>query len=259
MNVRRMLPLLLVAFVGYGLVRSVAAEPRAPRPANPNVLLATPAPVLFELALDEIELRWRTIPDGRRSPEISTAGVVGASVLAQRGGRAVITMAGVESAAELRKVATALQGANPGAVVEPVFYEVGVPRTVATRRIGTNAVRLGLETGTTPESVVGASAAGTVCPVAERPGEYALEEADPMAALELTTTLRGRTGLTSVALSAVPDRVLRKSERLPARGPVPRPFDEPEQGRSSLRSSASRWGRPGSPSSATRLPSNRWN
>jgi hypothetical protein len=94
-------------------------------------------------------------------------------------------------------------------VVKPVFYEVGVPRARATRRVGTNMLRVIMTAGTTPESVLGTAAASAV-PVPDRAGEYMLQAPSTLAALELTTTLGTRAGVTSVALSAVPERVLRK-------------------------------------------------
>jgi len=217
-------PLLLVV----GLVGSAAAEPGRTRPVSPRIPIATPEPVLFDLALDEVELYWSQIPNGRRLPSVSTGGVLGASIVAQRGGLAIVKMAEVEGAEALRQVAATLQRANPGAVIKPVFYEAGVPRTGATRRIGTSAARLVVTAGMTPESVVGAAAV-TMRPTPGPAGAYVLEASNPMAALDVTTMLRGRSGVTSVALSAVPQRVLRKYERRIAGGRIAQPFDEPEE------------------------------
>jgi hypothetical protein len=218
----------IVVVMICGLVGPAEAEPRQTRPPDPQLLVATPAGVLFELALDEVELFWNQIPGGGRIPAISTGNVLGASVLSQRGGQAVVTIAKVESVAELQDVAKTLQRANPGAVVKPVFYETGGTSTGSRRRIGTSAVRLVVKAGTTPESLVDPSAV-TIRPAPEPVGTYVLETSDPMAALALTMTLRGRPDVTSAAISAAPERILRKHERLTAGGKVPGPFDEPEK------------------------------
>jgi len=229
MSVRTFPSLVAIAvLIGFGLAGCATTELGRGRPVSLQLPVATPAAVPFELALNELELYWSRIPGGRRSPSISTGGVLGASVLAQRGGQAIITMARVESVAELRKVAATLQRANPGAVVKPVFYEAGAPHTGGSRRIGTREVRLVVKTPATPEALVDASAVA-IRPAPEPAGAYALEASDPMAALALTLTLRGRPDVASVALAAVPERVLRKHERLTAGGKGPAPFDEPEE------------------------------
>src|SRR5260370_27313373 len=96
-------PLLLVV----GLVGSAAAEPGRTRPVSPRIPIATPEPVLFDLALDEVELYWSQIPNGRRLPSVSTRGVLGASIVAQRGGLAVVQVAQVECAQAVRQRAAA--------------------------------------------------------------------------------------------------------------------------------------------------------
>src|SRR5262249_39926786 len=111
---------------------------------------------------------------------------------------------------------------------KPVFYEPGVSRTGATRRIGTSWLRLVVSPGATAEAVV-ASARVTIRRPSEPAGAYGLEASDPMTALALTAALRGRAGVASLALSAMPERVQRKHDRVTAVGRIPRPFDEPEE------------------------------
>ena len=228
MNLRRITLSSLCIALAAALTSSVAAEPGRTRPVSPLVPVATPEPVLFELALDELELLWSPMPAGVRTVSVSTAGVLGATVLAHRGGQAIVTMARVESAAALAVVAARLQRANPGATVKPVFYEAGVRRTATTRRIGMSWMRLVVMPGATAEAVV-ASASVAIRRAPESTRAYGLQASDPMTALALTTALGGQPGVASLALSAIPERVQRKHDRLTASGRVPRPFDEPEE------------------------------
>jgi hypothetical protein len=227
MNVRHIalssLSIALLAIVG-----PAGAEPGRTRPVSPLVPVATPEPVRFELALDELELLWRPVPGGRHTVSISTAGVLGAAVRAQRGGQAIVTMATVDDAAALAETAQRLRRANPGAIVKPVFYEAGTRRSGATRRIGTSGMRLVVTPGATAETVI-AAAPVTIRRAPEPAGAYGLQASDPMAALALTTALAGRPGVASLALSAVPERVQRKHDRLVASGRPLQPFDEPEE------------------------------
>ncbi len=226
MDVRKLVTFVpVVVFACLAIVGPAAGEPGRSRPVSPQVPIATPSPVPFELALDEVELHWAKMPAGRRSPLVSTAGVLGASVRSQRRGQAIMTMAKVADAAELRDVAAILQRANPGSVAGPVFYEVGAEHSGATRRIGTSNVRI-VTSGAAPESLIDTKAwrirRGT-----EAADAYVLEAEDPMAALRLTTALHGRAGVTSISLAAIPERVMRKREGLV--GAIPKPFDQPEQ------------------------------
>ncbi len=220
----RLLTRLLLAAVALGLGAPLEAAADAPR-----VWVATPELVPFELALDEVELHWTGAE--AEAHALSTAGIPEARLVAQRHGRARLALAGVTTASELARIAQALRAANPGAVVEPVLYQVGQSRNGVARRLGTASVRLVLEPGTTVEDALAGVPAGPAQPVPGAPGQYVAEAPDPMTALGALDRLRGRPGVRAASLSAIPTRVAATLERRLAAGggKAPMPFSQPEE------------------------------
>lgn len=169
---------------------SQAAVPPAERRSIAVVVL-TPAPVDFELALDEIELEWHK---GEGEPRTALPGT---SVISHDGGHTALAVA-ADGIDRLREVLRAEEQANPGSSAHVVLYEAGRPRTASSRRLLTPEIAVVIASGVSIDDVAARAAllAGEMVPGVE--GAYVLRAPGALAALDAVRQLAVVPGVTTV-------------------------------------------------------------
>jgi hypothetical protein len=158
-----------------------------------TLIINTPEPHRFELALDEIELDWTERDPNRVLSPAPTAIANTRVALAERT-RAVVALTAVGNTATLAARRAALEASNPGAEAHLVLYELG-QRTASTRHLLTTRAALILEDPSDPTGALTEYAARNPRPVDGVPGAYTLEATDPLNTLDLAVALRRRAGV----------------------------------------------------------------
>ena len=194
-------PVLLIWGFSLGLAGPALADQgkQARRaPAGPLITIHAPHPQQWELALDEIELDWSKMPGAKdRAPAQSAVPIPGTKIEKGESARAVVSVTGAAGRDDLRRKARALKDANPGVESHLVLYEPGIPRSKASRRLLTRHVALLLDPNVDPQSLLAGLPGSQIKKVSGVADAYQVEAEDPLAALDLTDTLRQRPGVRS--------------------------------------------------------------
>ena len=173
------------ACVGLLLIAPAQAghPPQGSSSTTVEIVIPTPEPRRFELALDEIELDWTEAgrAEGKEPP--APASVPGTKILGHERQRTRIRVEAAKTLEALEKALAETLTANPGARGEIVVFEAGQPRTAAHRQLLTSDVALILNDGALVENVL-ARAKVTRGEVVEAPGGYVIRCETPLAAVD---------------------------------------------------------------------------
>jgi hypothetical protein len=195
---RRALACLALALLGPALgVPAFAQKPAGGSLAGTiRMLVHTPYPEEFDLALDEIELDWSGMPGAKSlSPGFTAVAIAGTRPVDRAATRATIATTDVTTIEDLIALGAALESANPGAEAHLVLYVAKRDRGESTRRLLTREVGVLLAPQADPQAILSGVPASGATPVPGVPGGYVLRADDPKSALDLAAALRRRPGV----------------------------------------------------------------
>jgi hypothetical protein len=159
-----------------------------------EIVIPTPEPRPFVLALDEIELDWTGARRAGGKEPSAPASVPGTKVLGHERQRTRIRVEAAKTLKALDKALAETQAVNPGARGEMVVYEAGRARTEVNRQLLTSNVAVILGDGVVLKSVL-ARAKMARAEVTEAPGGYVIRCETPLAAIEIARELGGIEGV----------------------------------------------------------------
>ncbi len=183
-----------------------AARASQPLTGEPVLAVRTPEPLQFELALNELELDTRPSASVARAPLTL---VPSTALLSRKDSINLLRVSGARGLADLSRITTELESANPDGDVGWVLYEPGVPRTAATRAVLTREIGLLVDRDVAVEEIV--ADVGPALPVPGVDGGYVVEARGPEEALELVERLQGRAGV-RLAYSLLKRQMFTRSE-----------------------------------------------
>ena len=168
----------------------VLAQPGSQLRRGVTVTVPTPEPQRFEVALDEIELRWTTERPSGAQPRTPDQ-VIGATVETATPAGATISARNLTTLEEVNRTARDFERGNPGSVGYLVLYELDRPRSESTRRLLGREVAVIL-TDTADQAAFLSTLSGvTARALPAVPRAYVVEAADPLDALAVAERLRG--------------------------------------------------------------------
>jgi hypothetical protein len=177
--------------MALAIERSLTAQ--TPPGRNLEILVQTPEPRVFLMALDEIELDWsEATPEQRPASVQATPGVL---IVNQQRDRTVMRLEAVHTTAALAERISEQESANPGARGRVVLYEPNRPRSPTTRRLLTSDVAVLLNRGVVIEEVLAQAALPTAQAVAGVTGGYVIRVESPLVAIEVARALAGLPGV----------------------------------------------------------------
>lgn len=160
-----------------------------------EVVVRTPNPERFEVAVDELELQWRGERGAARDQIRTPRPIPRAPVARNLPGRAVLAPRGVTTLQDLTTLVREVEAQNPDGTAQLVLYQAGRPRSEATRRLLGREVAVLLVEGPEGDAALSRLTSMQPRPVASVPRAYIVEAADPLGALDLAERLRTEPGV----------------------------------------------------------------
>jgi hypothetical protein len=184
--------------LGAGLVvfaaDAVMSQPGGQLRPAVTVTVPTPEPQRFEVALDEVELRWTTERppgDQPRTPDQAIEATVERATPAG----AVISARNLMTLEDVNRAAREIERSNPGSAAFLVLYEPDRQRSESTRRLLGREVAVILTDTTDPTAFLATLDGLTARPLPAVPRAYVVEAADPLDALAVADRLRASPGV----------------------------------------------------------------
>ena len=178
-----------------GLASSLPVSAQTGQTPTVTITINAPNPEQFDVALDEVELRW---PErARPTLAVATRPVPRATVKSTEADRTLLNVATTHSLEQMRSVLQELQTIVPSAVAHLVLYESGKQRSPGSRCLLGREVGVIVDPNADAKRILANAGARNVRALDAVPGGYVVLASDPVATLELATALMASPGVRS--------------------------------------------------------------